>query len=331
MNWAQPIFLQFLWFVPLAIIVVFYRRRRNEKIMKSIADAPLRSVIWKENRKVSLWKEILLISSLTFLILSMARPRWGKKLSITQAEGYNVVFALDASSSMLAQDVKGGRLSKAKESIKAALGQLPGSRFGLVAFSGKAYKLCPLTTDANAFKLFVDLVEPSLIPTEGTDIGAAIRKSMELFSEKMSGSKIIIIVTDGENTRGDPRVDALNARKEGIKIFTISAGSKEGAPIPKFDEAGKFQEYLKDENGKPHISVVNQDMLKLIARAGNGSFLEGEGVGLGILIRLFKGLRTGKFSSEKVEHYQEKYIFFLIPALLFLIIANLLKTEREEK
>jgi Ca-activated chloride channel family protein len=329
MNWAQPLFLHFLWFVPVAIILVFLRRVRNKRIMKSIADAPLRNVIWKENKKVSLWKEILLISSLTFLILSLARPRWGKKLSITQAEGYNVVFALDASSSMLAQDVKGGRLNKAKESIKAALGQLPGSRFGLVAFSGEAYKLCPLTTDANAFKLFVDLVEPSLIPSEGTDIGGAIRKSMELFPEQISGSKIIILVSDGENTRGDPRVDALNARKEGIKVFTISAGTKEGAPIPKFDSTGKFQEYLKDENGKPHISIVNQEMLKLVARAGNGAFLEGEGVELGILIRLFRGLRTGEFASEKVEHYQEKYIFFLIPALLFLITAALLKTEEK--
>jgi Ca-activated chloride channel family protein len=329
MNWASAIYLYLLWFVPLAVIFMVYRRRRNDRIIKSIADGPLISVIWKENRKVSLWKEVLLISSLTLLILSMARPRWGKKLSITEARGYNVVFALDASSSMLAQDVKGGRLNKAKESIKAALGQLPGSRFGLVAFSGNAYKLCPLTTDANSFKLFVDLIEPSLIPTEGTDIGGAIRKSMELFPEKISGSKIIIIVTDGENTRGDPRADALNARKEGVKIFTISAGTKEGAPIPKFDETGKFAEYLKDENDKPHISIVNHEMLKLIARAGNGSFLEGEGVELGILIKLFKGLRTGVFSSQKVEHYQEKYIFFLVPALLFLIIASLLKTEKE--
>ena len=329
MNWAQPLFLHFLWFVPMAIILAFYRRVRNTKIMKSIADPPLRTVIWKENRKVSLWKEIFLLSSLTFLILSLARPRWGKKLSITQAEGYNVVFALDASSSMLAQDVKGGRLAKAKESIKAALGQLPGSRFGLVAFSGEAYKLCPLTTDANAFKLFVDLIEPSLIPSEGTDIGGAIRKSVELFPEQISGSRIIILVSDGENTRGDPRVDALSARKEGIKVFTISAGTKEGAPIPKFDSTGKFQEYLKDANGKPHISIVNQDMLKLVANAGNGAFLEGEGVELGILIRLFRGLRTGEFASEKVEHYQEKFIFFLIPALLFLITASLLKTEKK--
>ena len=329
MNWASPIFLYLLWFVPLAVILMLYRRRRNDRIIKSIADVSMLGVIWKENRRISLWKEILLISSLAFLIMSMARPRWGKVLSITQAEGYNVVFALDASSSMLAQDVKGGRLNKAKESIKAALGQLPGSRFGLVAFSGNAYKLCPLTTDANSFKLFVDLVDPSLIPTEGTDIGGAIRKSMELFPEKISGSKIIIIVTDGENTRGDPRADALNARKEGVKIFTISAGTKEGAPIPRFDETGKFAEYLKDENDKPHISIVNQDMLRLIAQAGNGAFLEGEGVELGILVRLFRGLRTGVFSSEKVEHYQEKYIFFLVPALLFLIIAGLLKTEEK--
>jgi Ca-activated chloride channel family protein len=328
-NWGAPFYLHFLWFLPLAITLVLYRRKRNMRLLKTVADKNLQEVIWKENRKHSLWKEILLIVSLTFLILSAARPRWGKSLTITQVEGYNVVFALDASSSMLAQDVKGGRLNKAKESIKAALNELPGSRFGLVAFSGNAYKLCPLTTDVNSFKLFVDMVEPSLIPTEGTDIGSAIRKARELFSDKISGSKVIIIVTDGEITRGDPRVDALEARKDGIKIFTISAGTKEGAPIPKYDENGKFSEYLKEDNGKVHISVVNQDMLKLIARAGDGAFLEGEGVELGILIKLFRGLRTGEFSSEKVEHYQEKYIFFLIPSLVFLLIAAFIKTGKE--
>jgi Ca-activated chloride channel homolog len=329
MNWARPLYLQFLWLVPVVIVLVFYRLRRNKKIIENIADNEMIDIIWKEDRGKTFWKEVFLILSFTFLILAMARPRWGRILTITEAEGYNVVFALDASSSMLAQDVKGGRIGKAKESIKASLNQLPGSRFGLVAFSGKAYKLCPLTTDVNAFKLFIDLVEPSLIPTEGTDIGAAIRKSTELFSEKLTGSRIVIIVTDGENTRGDPRTEALNARKEGIKIFTISAGTKEGAPIPKFDSTGKFLEYLKDENGKPHISIVNHDMLKLIARAGDGAFLEGEGVELGILVRLFKGLKTGKFSSEKVEHYQEKYIFFLIPSLLMLFIASLIKTGKE--
>ena len=329
MNWASPIYLQFLWTLPIVTTLMLYRVRRNKRILKNLADSSMLNVIWKENRKNSLLKEILLICSFAFLIVSLARPRWGRILTITEAEGYNVVFALDASSSMLAQDVKGGRIDRAKESIKAALNQLPGSRFGLVAFSGKAYKLCPLTTDINAFKLFIDLVEPSLIPTEGTDIGSAIRKSTELFSDKLSGSRIIIIVTDGENTRGDPRVEALNARKEGVKIFTISAGTKEGAPIPKFDSTGKFSEYLKDENGKPHISIVNHDMLNLIAKAGNGAFLEGEGVELGILIRLFKGLKTGKFSSEKVEHYQEKYIFFLIPSLLFLVIASLIRTGKE--
>lgn len=329
MNWANPIYLHFLWFVPIAVILILYRRRRNKKILESIADKNLQTVLWKENRKNSLWKEFLLVASFVFLVLSVARPRWGKELTITQAKGYNVVFALDASSSMLAQDVEGGRLSKAKSSIKAALSQLPGSRFGLVCFSGEAYKLCPLTTDANSFKLFIDLVEPALIPTEGTDIGSAIRKSMELFSEKISGSRIIVLVTDGENTRGDPRVAALEARKEGIKLFTISAGTKEGAPIPKYDSTGKFTEYLKDENGKTHISIVNQDMLELIARAGGGVFLEGEGVELGLLTRLFRDLKRGKFSSEKVEHYQEKFLFFLIPSLVFLMVAALIKTGGE--
>lgn len=328
MNWARPIFLQFLWFVPLAIFFIFYRRQRNKNLLKKIADLKLRKVIWKQDRRKSGLREGLIVLSFIFLILASGRPRWGREISITRAKGYNIVFTLDASSSMLAEDVQPNRLQKAKESIKVAISQLPGSRFGLVAFSGEAYKLCPLTTDRNSFKLFIDLVEPNLIPSEGTDIGASIRKSTELFSDKMSGSKIIILVTDGENTRGDPRVDVLNARKEGIKVFTISAGTKEGAPIPRFDSTGKFVEYLKEDNEKTHISIVNEDLLKSIADAGDGAFLQGEGVELGLLIRLFKGLKRGEFSGEKVEHYKEKYIFFLIPSLIFLISGILIKTGK---
>ncbi|MEO0294240.1 MAG: VWA domain-containing protein [candidate division WOR-3 bacterium] len=330
MNWASPIYLNLLWLLPLFMMLLLYRKRRNKKLINALVlTKELRQVIWKEDLKNSLWREILLIVSFAFLVLSAARPRWGKKLYISRMEGYNIIFVLDASSSMLAQDVKGGRLNKAKEAIKTSITQLPGSRFGLVAFSGEAYKLCPLTTDVETFRLFVDLVEPSLIPTEGTDIGGGIRKAIELFPEKISGSKIIIVVTDGENTRGDPRVDALEARKRGIKVFTISAGTKEGAPIPKYDSTGKFIEYLKDDNGKIHISIVNQDLLKLIANAGGGEFLEGEGVELGLLTRLFRDLERGKFSSEKVETYEEKFIFFLIPSLLSLLLANFIKTGRE--
>ncbi len=329
MNWAMPIYLHLLWFAPIAIIIYLYRKRRNEKILEKVTDKKLRDVIWKQDERKTDWKHFLILISFVFLVIAISRPRWGREISITEARGYNVVFALDASSSMLAEDVRPNRLEKAKKSIKESLNELPGSRFGLLAFSGDAFILCPLTLDKNAFGMFVDLVHPDLIPTEGTDIGLAISKASELFTEKMSGSRIIVLVSDGENTRGDPRVEALEVRKKGIKIFTISAGTKEGAPIPSFDSTGKFSEYLKDENEKPHISIVNEELLTRVATAGDGAFMMGEGVELGLLTRLFKGLQKGLFGSEEVEHYKEKFIFFLIGSLVFLITGILIQTGNE--
>jgi len=328
-NWAALFYLQLLWLIPIAILLFVYRKRRNKKILKELTDPGLRDVIWKQDDRKAQWKWFLLLMSFIFLVLAIARPRWGREISITEARGYNVVFVVDASSSMLTEDIRPNRLEKAKRTIKESLNELPGSRFGLVAFSGDAFILCPLTLDKSTFGMFVDLVRPDLIPTEGTNIGAAIRKSCELFSDEMSGSRVIIIVSDGENTRGDPRVEALEARNKGIKVFTISAGTKEGAPIPSFDSTGKFVEYLKDENGKVHISIVNEDLLKRVATAGDGVFLMGEGVELGLLTRLFKGLRRGKFGSEKVEHFKEKFIFFLIGSLIFLLAGILIKAGKE--
>lgn len=329
MNWANPFYLLLLWFVPMAILTFLYRKQRNKRILKEISDPELRDVIWKQDDRKADWKWLLILISFIFLILAIARPRWGREISITEARGYNIIFVLDASSSMLAEDVRPNRLEKARRSIKESLSELPGSRFGLIAFSGEAFILCPLTLDRSTFGMFVDLVHPDLIPTEGTDIGLAIRKASELFTDKMSGSRIIVLVSDGENTRGDPRVEALEARQKGIKVFTISAGTKEGAPIPSFDSTGKFVEYLKDENEKPHISIVNEELLARVAAAGDGAFMMGEGVELGLLTRLFKGLKKGLFGSEEVEHYKEKFIFFLIGSFIFLLAGILIKTGRE--
>lgn len=329
MNWANPEFLHFLWLIPAVIFLVIYREIRNRRVKELLGGGEMIGVIWKRNDGKSVLKQSLLVLSMSLFIIALAGPRWGRKMTMTERKGYNIVFAVDVSSSMLAEDIKPDRLEQAKESIKSSLEQLPGSRFGLVAFSGKAYKLCPLTSDVNACRLFLDLLSPDLIPSEGTNIGEAIQKSAELFHDRISGSRIIIVVSDGENTSGDPRVSALEARKDGIKVFTISAGTKEGAPVPEFDSTGKFREYKKEKDGRTHISIVNEDLLRRVARAGSGKFLEGEGVKLGLLVDFFRGLKRGEFSSEEVEHYREKFILFLLPALAFILWAFLIREGKE--
>lgn len=329
MNWANPELLNGLWVVPAVVFIWFLRQKRNRRVKNKLIDSNLEDKMWKRNEKNANIRWALLLIAYIFLILAAARPRWGRELSITESKGYNVVFAFDASRSMLAEDVKPNRIEKSKNAVSYALKQLPGSRVGLVAFSGDAYILCPLTLDKNVFNMFIDMINPGMIPSHGTNMGKAIRKSKELFSDKMEGSKIIIIISDGENIRGDPRVEALEARKEGIKIFTVSAGTREGAPIPVFDSTGKFVEYMKEENGQTHISIANTDLLRAIADAGDGAFLQGEGVELGLMVKLFKNLKKGKFGTEKMEHLKEKYIFFLLGAVVFMMAGILISTGKE--
>ncbi|MEO0156579.1 MAG: VWA domain-containing protein, partial [candidate division WOR-3 bacterium] len=176
-----------------------------------------------------------------------------------------IVIALDASKSMYAQDIKPSRIERAKQDIAYLLDNLRTHQVGITAFAGDCYVMCPLTTDIDAAKLFLDIIEPNMIPRPGTNIARAIEVSSSLFNPKEETHKALILFTDGDNLEGDPMPALDRAIEQGIKIFTVGIGTPEGAPIPESSTGGVV--YKKDKDGNIVMTRLADRLLLLIARA----------------------------------------------------------------
>jgi Ca-activated chloride channel family protein len=218
---------------------------------------------------------------------------------------------------MLASDVPPSRFERAKLAMKDFLSKIPGNRVGLIAFAGTSFLQCPLTMDYNAFSIALDSLTVQSIPRGGTAISTAIINAKQAF-KTATGSKILILITDGENHEGDPVNESRNAAKEAICIYTIGIGSPEGVPIEIRDQNG-VNVLLKDNTGKPVKTSLNELLLKNIAVAGNGSYIKADGITLG-LEELYQSKLLKHYRSELKAQKQKQYIDrYQIPLTLGLI------------
>ncbi|MCK5513335.1 MAG: VWA domain-containing protein, partial [Deltaproteobacteria bacterium] len=195
-------------------------------------------------------------------IFALTRPQWGFHWEEIKRVGVDVMVAIDVSESMLAEDVKPNRLERAKREVIDLIEMMEGDRIGLIAFAGTSFVQCPLTLDYGACKMFLDYIDTDLIPVPGTAIAEAIRTSLKSFNKRERKSKALIIITDGEDHEGEPIDAAKEAKKEGIKIFTIGVGREGGAPIPLKDGSGGFK---KDRKGDMVITHLDEITLQKIA------------------------------------------------------------------
>jgi Ca-activated chloride channel family protein len=258
----------------------------------------------------------------TFLVLALARPQWGAKVEEVRRKGVDVIIAMDVSASMLAEDVKPSRLARAREEVDTLIDSLEGDRVGLVAFAGEATVACPLTLDYSAAKVFLDVLDPALVPVPGTAIASAIRKSTEAFGSKDKRYKVLVLITDGE----DHEKDAVDAAKEaaaaGVVLYTLGVGSGSGSPIPVRGEDGSVGGYKKDREGKIVTSRLNPVKLAEIAEAAGGRYLPLTPEGREIReiqdrIALMEHRQVG---SRFITTYEERYQIPLAVALGALIL-----------
>ncbi len=194
------------------------------------------------------WKMILIIAAISFSLLSLMRPQWGFHWEEVKRRGLDILIAIDTSKSMLANDVKPNRLERSKLAVRDLIKKLKGDRVGLVAFAGSAFLQCPLTVDYNGFLLSLDDLDLATIPKGGTSISSAIKEGIKNYKGRPKKYKVMVIITDGEDHEGDPVKAAEEAQKEGVKIFCIGIGTKEGELIPVVDDKG-HKTFLKDKNG----------------------------------------------------------------------------------
>ncbi len=310
MRFANPYFLPLL-FVPILLILLFIRAyfKCSRDLKTFAAPESLSKIVNPTLTKLRYQKWIFRLCGLFFLILAMSGPQWGYQWQQSKSKGLEIIMALDTSKSMLACDVEPNRFDRAKLAIKDFVGKIPGNRIGLIAFAGDSFLQCPLTMDYGAFNLTIDSLNIQSISRGGTAIHTAITNARKAFKTAI-GTKILILITDGEDHDGDPVNEAQNAAKEGISIYTIGIGSSKGVPIQIKDANGQLT-YIKDSDGKQVITSLNERLLQNIALAGKGSYIKAEGISLGLeqlyrrqLLKYYRTALTGQKQKQYIERYQ---------------------------
>ncbi len=266
-------------------------------------------------------KFILLNLAYIFLVIGIANPQTGSKLENIKREGIDLVVALDISNSMLAQDIKPDRLTRAKQALFKLIDKLKGDRIGIIIFAGKAYTQLPITTDYSAAKMFVSTISTRDIPSQGTAISEAILLGIESFDDNEQ-SKAIILITDGESHEGDAMAAAQAASELGIRVYTIGMGLPDGSPIPLINSYGQQTGFKKDREGNTVITKLNEVMLQQIAAAGNGDYVRANNTqaGLNKIFEKINALEKSEIETRMFTDYEDQFQYFLGFGLLLLFI-----------
>lgn len=333
MRFAEPMFLWGLLSLPLFALLFIYAYHRRKKLAARFVSL---SMLPKLSTSVSPWRRLakvtLLLFAIAFLFVALARPQWGRKMEHIERRGLDLVLLQDISLSMLAEDVKPNRLTRSRHEISSFLESLSGDRVGLVAFSGEAQVMVPLTLDYGTVQMMLRELTPGwLMP--GTNLEKAIRKGMDLYSNSGSAGQysVMILMSDGEELEAAAVNAAKEAAEMGIRIYTIGIGSREGVPIPVPSKNGEVA-YKKDMQGNIVTTRLEDGTLQEIASATGGLYFyasPGE-FQLQKVLTEIASLEKKEQASDRMENYQDRYQIFLgLAALLFLIEA--LVSERGRK
>jgi len=331
MRFGAPVYLWVLLAVPVfaALLLLAFRRRR--RILARFGDLPLvERLAGNVSMEKRIIKSALLVVASVFLVLALARPQWGARMETVTRRGIDVIVAVDTSLSMLAEDVKPSRLVQARAAVLSLMDHLQGDRIGLVAFSGTSYVACPLTLDYSAAAMFVDVLDPDLLPVPGTAIAAAIRTAAATFPQQERRHKALILITDGEDHEGDIEAAAAAAAEQGIIIYTVGVGSPAGEPIPLRNERGEVTGYKEDRESRKVTSRLGENILESIAVATRGKYYRStpEGIELRKIYDDLALLDRKSLSSRLQTSYEERFPIPLGAALLLLVLEAALGDRR---
>ncbi|MDR1680367.1 MAG: VWA domain-containing protein [Prevotellaceae bacterium] len=264
------------------------------------------------------WLKVsLLCFAIFFFTLGLMRPQMGATVREVKRQGIEIVVALDVSNSMLAEDFRPNRLERAKLAISKLVDRLRDDRIGLIVFAGDAYVQLPVTTDYVSAKIFLSSISPGIVPKQGTAIGSAIFTAIRSFTLQSEKSRVLIIITDGENHEDDPVAMAEEAQKQGIVVYTIGIGSEQGKPIPMSNGA-----MLKDRDGNIVVTKLDEAILQKIATAGGGAYTRATNADLGLdrVIDDIRNMEKQEMSSFVFSDFNEQYMYFFGIALAFLLL-----------
>jgi Ca-activated chloride channel homolog len=314
----------FLLFGGLFLLAGFYIfiNIHRQRVLHRLGDAHLVHLLVPN---VSLTKRIvkfvLWFFAMSSFILGLCNLQTGSKVQEVKREGADIMVCLDVSKSMLAEDIKPNRLTRAVQAMEKFIDRLKGDRLGIVVFAGNAYVQLPITTDYSAAKLFLNSISPDMIPVQGTNITDAITKAEESFPEDEGKNRAIIIITDGEDHEEDAIKKAEAAGEKQIMINTIGVGSESGVPIPEYRN-GYPVGYKKDRDGNTVVTKLNSSLLKEIAGKANGVYVQASNadIGLNAVLDKIDELDKKQRESKMYTDYEDQFrIFFLVSFVLLLV------------
>ena len=329
MRFANPVFLVVAALVPLAGLLWAFLRARREKRLERFVAAPLRARLMPKG--ADLWgvQAWCVIAGLFLSLFAAARPQWGRATEKYVERSRNVVVAIDVSRSMLAEDVRPNRLERTKADVADLIDSLEGDRCALVAFRRTGVVVCPLTTDRGFLRSTLEQLGPDSAPRGETDLGSAIRASLDALDPAADDHNAIILLSDGGDLRGEALANAALAKKRGIPIFTVGIG--DGATVPALDGRGPMK-----HNGEVVKVKLEEDALKAIAAASNGRYVPLATAGtaettLGAIYRRFLRQVAAKEQNEEAERAAERYQVFLVPGLVLLLAGAALSKGRFQR
>jgi Ca-activated chloride channel family protein len=328
----QPIYFYVLFALPAIIAVYLLVVLWKKRAQRSFANNTLLDVlspsqsIFKGNLKL-----VLALLVLACMSLALVNPKIGTKLETVKREGVDVVFALDVSTSMLAEDIAPNRLEKSKQLVRQIINTLAGDRIGIIGYAGSAFPQVPITTDFSSARLFLSGMNTNMVSSQGTAMTQAIEMAETYYNDIEQKNRVLFLISDGEDHQGDYASIAAQATKKGIKIYTIGVGTPAGARIP-IKRGGLVQSYKRDKDNQVVITKLNKETLQEIAQAANGEYLDGSNTKELVeqVQNILSGMDKKEFDAKQFSDFKDQFQWFLAGALLFLVLDVLL-LERKTK
>lgn len=318
-RFEDPIYLYLLALIPVLALIRFVSYRNQKKRLRKFGEPQLLKELMPDASRlrpaVKFW---VACAALALLIVMLARPQMGTKISHEKRTGIETIIAMDISNSMRAEDVAPSRLDRSKMMVENLVDHFTNDKIGLIVFAGDAFVQLPITSDYVSAKMFLSSIDPLMMATQGTDIAAAINMAANSFTSEEGIGKAIVVITDGENHEGGALEAAKEAKDKGMRVYVLGVGSPQGAPIP-IPGTGN---YMKDNTGNTVMSALNEEMCRQLAQAGGGAYIhvENNSAAQQQLDNELDKLAKKETSTTVYSEYDEQFQAFGVLALLLLII-----------
>lgn len=318
----QKIYFYALVVVPIIILIFLALQVWKKRKQHKFADKSLLVKLSPDKSSFkSILKLVMFLLAITCLIIALVNPKIGTKLETVKREGVDIVFAIDVSKSMLAEDIAPDRLEKAKRLVSQIIDNLVSDRVGIIAYAGQAVPQLPITTDYAAAKMFLQSINTDMLSSQGTAIHEAIHLAKTYYDDQDQTNRVLFIVSDGEDHAQGAVSAVEEAVQDGIKVYTIGVGTAKGGVIP-IKKNGVVTSYKKDQNGNTVITKLDENTLKAIAETGEGKYIDGTNTKhvVDTVKDSLANMQKKEFESKQFADFKDQFQWFLGAAILFLLL-----------